>query len=354
MRERLGGRDGHGTGQVRHTVVTNAVHGIDRVVVRSGPSGLEAPALVHGHVHEQRVGLDDRQVLPAHELGRRGARDQDGTHDHVRARQFLLHPVGVAHEDPGVGEQLVELAQAIAVGLEDRDVRAGTHGRAGRVFTHGATADHQHGGRNHAGNPAQEDPGAARVVLEVVRGVGDRQAARDLGHRAQQGQRAPHPNGLVGDSRGAAVQQRFRQRTARGQVEVREQCEVRAQEVVLGGDRLLDLHQQLGLRPRVLLGRDPRSRRTVGIVRETRTLPRVLCDEHLVVFGDQCGDHGGGEAHAGLFRFDLTGCGDSHDGALLSWGTRTRGGVLGSGDGPRLSSHCALRHPHRHRGRGRI
>ena len=300
------------------------------------------------------MGLHDRQVLPAHELGGGGARDQNGTHDHVRARQFLIQAVGVAHQDPGVGEQRVQLSQAIAVGLEDRDVRAGPHRCAGRVFTHGATADHQHGGRNNAGHPTQEDPGAARVVLEVVCGVGDRQTARDLGHRAQQGQRASHPNGLIGDPRGAPVQQCFRQRTARGQVEVREQREVRAQEVVLGGDRLLDLHQQLGLRPCVLLGRDPRSRRAVGLVRETRALPRVLRDEHLVAFGNQCGDHGGGEAHAGLFRFDLTGYGDSHDGALLSWGTRTRGGVLGSDDGPRLSFHCAPRHPHPHRGPGRI
>ena len=78
---------GHGTRHVGHGIVEDAVDGVDGMVVRGGMGGLEATALVDGHVDEDRAGLHVLEHLARDEVGRLRSGDQ-----------------GAAHDDVGIGE----------------------------------------------------------------------------------------------------------------------------------------------------------------------------------------------------------------------------------------------------------
>ena len=65
-------------------------------------------------------------------------------------------------------------------------------------------------------------------------------------------------------------------------MQVREEDESFTQPLVLGGDRLLHLQQQLGLRPDVVDGADPRSCRLVRRVGERAPLAGTSLDDDVM------------------------------------------------------------------------
>ena len=80
----------------------------------------------------------------------------------------------------------------------------------------------------------------------------DAHLAGDLAHRLQQRQRSVgFFDGLVGDAGDLLLDQRLGQRRKRCQVEVGVEQQPRAQVGVLGLERRLHLHHQVGARPRV-------------------------------------------------------------------------------------------------------
>jgi hypothetical protein len=142
--------------------------------------------------------------------------------------------------------------------------------------------------RRDAGNAAEEDPPSALGLLEVVRSRLRRQAARDLAHGREQGERAAiRLHGLVRDRGDSGVDERARERLVGGDVEVREERETLSQTRVLGSDRLLDLQQEVGARPDLVDRGDGRSRALVRFVREGTADPGARLDDYLMPAEDE-------------------------------------------------------------------
>ena len=59
--KRIGAGPAHGAGHVGHAVVDHVIDDVRRVAVRGGPAGLDAAALVDGHVDDHRAGLHQRR-----------------------------------------------------------------------------------------------------------------------------------------------------------------------------------------------------------------------------------------------------------------------------------------------------
>src|SRR5262249_23230435 len=104
-----------------------------------------------------------------------------------------------------------------------------------------------------AARDAGRDHAAAAVGrLQAPRADLDREPARDLAHRREQRQRAVGElDGLVADGAHAALEQCAGQRLVRRQVEIGEDDQARAEVAELRRQRLLHLHDHLGVRPAV-------------------------------------------------------------------------------------------------------
>ena len=119
-----------------------------------------------------------------------------------------------------------------------------------------AGAEHHDARGSHAGRAAEQHAASAVLAFEEVRAHLRRHAAGDLAHRCEQRERARlHLHGLVGDAGDAVLEQRVGDLRVRGQVEVGEEHEARAEEVELLGLGLLDLQHEVGARPHVVGGR---------------------------------------------------------------------------------------------------
>ena len=121
-------------------------------------------------------------------------------------------------------EQIVQVAQAVQVDVEHRDVGAESHRRLGRVEAHGAGADDDHVAARHPGHAGQEDAAAAVRPAEVVGALLHGQAPGHLAHRREERQ-APVGalDGLVADGDDAGLRQSSRREIRhRRQVQVGE------------------------------------------------------------------------------------------------------------------------------------
>ena len=166
----------------------------------------------------------------------------------------------------------------------------------------------------HARNAAQQDTLAAARFLKEVAALLRSHAARDLGHRDQQRQRAVGPfDGLVGAAHRPAVDHGMGKGFAAGEMEKREDQLVFADQLVLGGDGLLDLDDHFGTGVDVFdRGKHLRPYRRIGIIGKTAVHTGRSLHINLVTPFGQLLSAGGGESNAILVVLDLFGNTDNH------------------------------------------
>ena len=129
--------------------------------------------------------------------------DRDESIEVVRNRHRRRHA--------GSREPL-ERPQALAIPIQDDDVRAASRRPNGGGPSHDPrTQNHDRGGR-HAGNAVQQHPAAALAGLEIVRRHGRRELARTFAHRGQDGPLPwPFLDRLDADGRDPSRDQEFDQ-----------------------------------------------------------------------------------------------------------------------------------------------
>jgi len=126
------------------------------------------------------------------------------------------------------------------------------------------------------------------VTLQVMGADLRRHPPGHLRHRGQQRQRpVGQLDGLVGDGRDPRVEQRVGAFQGCGKVQVGEQDLALAQPVILLGDGLLDLEDQLGLLPHVLDRRERRALARVLLVADAAAEAGAVLDQHAVLALDQ-------------------------------------------------------------------
>ena len=114
--------------------------------------------------------------------------------------------------------------------LEDRHVRPEADRDHGRVVADDPATDHEHASRRDAGDTAEQKPSPAERLLQEVGACLGGEASGDLAHRCEERQ-SPIVgfDGLVGDTRGAALDEGTRQLLASRQVQVGEEHETVAE-----------------------------------------------------------------------------------------------------------------------------
>ena len=244
---------------------------------------------------------------------------------------------------PGVGSQrdhraqvnVVELAQAVQVAVDDGHVGAQAVGDLGRVVAHHAAAQDHHVGGRDAGDPAQQYSAPAIGRFQVFRAHLHRHPARHFAHRGQARQRAVLLlNGLVSDGCHPGFQQLGRQFGDRRQVQVGEQREVGAEKTVLGGLRLLHLDDDLSAVPDLRgAGNDPRAGLLILFVGEAGKLAGAGLNQYLVASLHKFADAVRHQPHAGFVVFHFSG--NAYDHGKCPSGDRC-GASLGAGGGSRL------------------
>ena len=262
--EGVGRGVGDGARHVAHGVVDDAVALVDGVVVGGLVRGLDAAALIDGHVDDHRPGLHRAHHVLAHDDGRPTAGHQHGADDQVglgdRALDGTL--VGGQRHDPSLVD-LVDPAQPVEVLVEQQHLglHAGRDPR--RVPTDVAGAEDHHPRRAHAGGTAHQHPAAAVVALQELGPHLRGQPSGDLGHGGQERQRAVGLlHRLVGDARRPGAEQRLGHVRVGREVEVGEQREVGPEQAELVALGLLDLDDHL-LGPGVGRGGDDGGARRV-------------------------------------------------------------------------------------------
>ena len=81
QRQRRGA--GNRARHVGHAIMHDPVHLIDRVLMRRGARGFKAPALIDGHIHQNRTRLHRGQLRPADQFRGRSPGDQHRTDHHI-------------------------------------------------------------------------------------------------------------------------------------------------------------------------------------------------------------------------------------------------------------------------------
>ena len=250
------------------------------------------------------------------DLGRGGAGDEDAADDEVGLGGGALDVVGVGGEgEDACREDVVELAEAVEVEVEQRDLGAHAEGDLGGVGADDAAADDADVAGRDAGDAAEQDAAAAVLLFEVGRADLDGEAAGDLGHGGEEGKRAGAvADGLVGDAGDLFSSRASVRSLERGEVEVGEEDEAFAEVLVLLFDGLLDLDDHVGEAPDVVGGRRRSRRRRPGSRRRGWRRARRRCASTSTLWpaSTRALDAGGGNADAALVVFDFLGYTDNH------------------------------------------
>ena len=306
---------GHGAGHVRHAVEDTAVHREGGIRVGRRTRVFEASALVDGDVDEHAAGPHARHHVVRHELRRLRAGDEHRA-DHevgVDDGAVQVERVGCRGLDAPL-EVVVEVPQALDVGVEDRDVGAHADGDHRGVGAGDAAADDGDARGARAGHARHQQPQPAGGAHQRRRADGRREAAGDLGHRREERQAAAGElHGLVGDRGDAVRDEPIGERAVGGEVQVGEEHEVVTEVAVFARDRLLDLEQQLGARPH--LGGVVEERRPGGLVlgiRHGGAEARPALHEDLMARCDQVVNARGRQRHAVLVVLHFGGDADPH------------------------------------------
>ena len=205
-------------------------------------------------------------------------------------RQLLADRVAVAEQAVHVGRHdVVEVAQAVHVDVEDGDVGVEAGGDLGRVRADDAAAEDRDVRRRHARHAAQQDAAAHLRPLQKLGALLNAHPAGHFAHRREQRQAAlVVGQRFVGDARRAAGEHRFGQLAIGGEVEIGEEHLALADQLQFAGLRLLDFHDQVGpgedlLGPADQLGARPQ----IIVIRQAGAEAGARFDQHLVPAADE-------------------------------------------------------------------
>src|SRR5262249_20660041 len=130
--ERVGAGAPDGARHVGDAVMDDVFLDVGRVVVGRRAARFDASALVDGDVHDDGAGFHALEVGAADEARCQGARDEDGTDDEIGAAHGLEDGVAVGVEGRDIGgHDVVEVAEAVEVDVEDVDVGPEARGDLG-------------------------------------------------------------------------------------------------------------------------------------------------------------------------------------------------------------------------------
>ena len=312
--QREGGRAGDEGGHVRHPVVNHAGNLVDGLEQRGRVDGLDRAALVDRHVDDHRAGLHALDEAPRNEHRCAGAGNQHRADQEVRARRHLSDVVAIGGErHHAVPEQLIRVAEAVQVDVEERDIGPEPHRALRRAEPDHPRADDDHVAARHAGHSRQEDAAPAVSAREIKGAFLDGEAPRHLAHRRQQGEAAVGAlHRLVGDSDDARAHELPGQLGRGSQMEIGEEHLSRAKMPVLGGNGLLDLEDQVGARPHTLHAVERGARRRILLVADAASEARPALDDHAVAGLTQLPGPRRRQRHALLARLDLPRHADDH------------------------------------------
>ncbi len=219
---------------------------------------------------------------------------------------MMVDRVGVGvHRFQAAAEHGVQVAQHLPAAIQDHHPRAHADCHLGRVEADRPAADDGHLGRPHTRHATEQYARAAHFLFEAAGAGLDRQPARHLGHRLQQGQVAPAVGDrFVGDARGSRVHQFPGLLRVRRQVQVGEEHLVLAQHGALHGLRLLDLDDQPRLVEHLRRSlQDCGAGLLVFLVGHADAFARAGFHEHLVPAAGQFVNRRRGETHPVLVIF---------------------------------------------------
>ena len=206
------------------------------------------------------------------------------------SRDGALDVVAVGGDgEEAAAEDVVELAQAVEVEVDEGDLGAHAEGDLGGVGADDAAADDADVAGGDAGDAAEQDAAAAVLFFEVGCADLDGHAAGDFAHGGEQRERAGAvADGLVGDAGDLLFEQRVGEFGQRGEVEVGEEDEAFAEVPVLLLDGLLDLDDHVGEAPDVVGGADDLGAGgLVFVVGHGGESAGVVLDENFVAGLDQ-------------------------------------------------------------------
>ncbi len=210
-------------------------------------------------------------------------------------------------------EDVVHVAELGRVDVEDRDVGAHAHRYLAGIGSGDAGAEDHDLRGPYAGGAGEEHAAAAVLRLQAPGAHLHREPPGDLAHGGEERQRAVRGlQRLVGEGTHAAREEHPRELRVGREVQVREQDLVGTQEVVLGGERLLHLEDQL--RPSPHRGRVGQRRAGVAVeaVGQARAVARAVLHHHRVSVRHQRADAARRERDAVLLLFDLARDADDH------------------------------------------
>ena len=213
-----------------------------------GARGGEATALVDGDIDHHRAGTHPSHQIGADQLGRGGARHQDGANYQIGLDYGFVDGIesGVDGAHPP-GEQIVEEGQPGKRSIEHGHRRPHAQGDPSRVGADHPTADNGDHTGGHTGHTAQQHAGATLLLFQAMGADLDRHPSRHLGHRRQQRQAAfGIGHRLIGDGNTSRIRQRFGLARIGGEMEIGEQHLTGPQQAVFDRLRLLDLDHQIG------------------------------------------------------------------------------------------------------------
>ena len=197
--------------------------------------------------------------------------------------------------------------------FQDRHIRAQSERDHGGVVADDAAADDDDASRGDARHSTEEQPATAERLLEEVRAGLRGKTARDLAHRSEQRKGASVGlDRLVGDRRDSALHQRAGERLVGRDVEIGEEHEALPEALVLRGDRLLDLEQEVGFAPHLVDGHAPSANGLVGLVGKRAARPRAAFHEDLVAALRELERTGRRQRDPVLVLLDLGGDADLH------------------------------------------
>src|SRR5215472_15579395 len=137
--------------------------------MRSGTPRLHASALVDGHVNDDRALLHARHHLSRDDLGSGGAGYQHAADDQVGFARGAGNVVAVGGQGVDAAiEDVVDLAQAVQVQIDECDLGAHTQRDACSVCADDTATDYGDVRGRNAGNSAEKDAAAALLLFEVA------------------------------------------------------------------------------------------------------------------------------------------------------------------------------------------
>jgi hypothetical protein len=185
------------------------------------------------------------------------------------------------------------------------------HRRVG--VDHAATQDQHFAGQD-SRHATEQHAATTAGLLQQSRPDLRRHAARDLGHRREQRQRARRVgHRLIGDCADAGRHQRLGLLAVGREVEIGEEDFPALEQRALGLERLLDLHDQIGAFENLgRVGCDLRAGRDIVGIRYAGAVACILLHHDAVAAPGELAHRRGHQAHAVFVVFDFLGYSDEH------------------------------------------